>query len=313
MRTPRYETILSAVARLDADPAEVQATVTGVRSGLMKLSHRPWRTLKHARSAASLTKQIEALPLRLVAGGKKPLGEVLRDLKAATPARLLSGLGPQNFYTTGPFARLGNLPVSASADEPTGVRLRNLFPVFGEESQRRVPVAGLTRRSHTYWMYYSHSWWSALLYSRFSASTRAAVTGWEACDLLDGEYAAAKQACETLVVPPPGDPNQFIIAFLKAAACSYAANAPETPFPAMRIQTIVCSCLVVGSDGSCDPYVSRPGHDPEIDEACNKNSATNTAGPVDATHTEWGGTCLGVTSQHLVDFVPQVFLVEDFC
>jgi hypothetical protein len=316
MSRSSYETILSAIARLDADAEAVQRLVQEARSELLRLSRQPKRTRKQTQSAISLTKQIEALPLRLVAGRKKSLGELLRDIKAATSADLLDELKPENFYQSGPFMRLGNLPVSRSAEVPAVTHLRDLFPVFGEESRKKIPINGPSLASHTYWMHYSKSWWSTLLYTRYSASTNTTATGWEACDVLGGQYASAKEACQTLVVPPPGDPNHFIIAFLKAAACNYATSAPETPFPSLNIKTVVCSCFVKAGDGSCNPYKRNLSGEFELDDMCREKIRTDTAGPVELSYSHWvidGPTCLGVTSRHDVDFVQGVSIIEDFC
>src|SRR5262245_38103221 len=184
MRPPRYDKILSAVARLDADPEAVQGLVQEVRSGLLKLAHQPRRTAKQAREATSLTRTVKALPVRLVAGGRKTLGDVLDDVRAATPPDLLDDLGPGNFYRTGPFLRLGQLPVSTFSDGIPDTRLADLFPVFGEAAEKRLPVSPPGRHSHTFWMHFSKSWWSALLYTKYSASTKATATGREACDVL---------------------------------------------------------------------------------------------------------------------------------
>lgn len=313
MKTLRYETIVESLGRLDAPATEVSRLVDAARQAVRANTHAPKKKSPESKNAAALQKAVAALPVRLVAGKKTNLGTILRDLRETTPSATLKTLTAERFYQTEPFRTLGNLPVATDSG-PVVTRLRDVFPVFAHQSGGKLPIGGRSKHSHTYWMYYSNSWWSVGFYNHYSASTHATATGWEAVDILGGEYLVARDACESLIVPPPSDPSAFVIAFLKAAACNYVKTAPEVPFPAMNIQTIVCSCLVKGADGSCNPYVRRgPGRDPELFEDCKLNQGTNTAGPVDATHTSWMGDCLGVTSEHRVDFVQGVTLIQDVC
>jgi hypothetical protein len=304
--------MLSAVSRLDAEPAVVGYLVDDVRRALRAVSGRGKGTRQERALARGLVKELHALPVRLVAGKRLSLGKLLKDLEAAVPPKLLDALEADAFWRMEPFNMLGNVPVG-TGDDASGTRLAQVFPVFGRSAQGKVPVRSGARRSHTLWMHYSKSWWSAVLYTKYSASTWTTATGWDACDILGGDYLAAKHACETLVVPPPGDPSQFIIAFLKTAACTYAGNAPEVPFPSLMIRTIACSCDEAGSGQGCSPYITEPGHDPTLSSYCAQAERTNTAGPVDASTSQWGGGCLGATSFHVVEFLPGVIAAEDFC
>jgi hypothetical protein len=307
----RYDSILSSLARLDAEPGQLQLQVDGVRTGLLALSTGCSRSKKHAERAARLYGQIEALTVRLAAGKKKSLGDVIKDLRKATPPDLLADITEENVYRTGPFLYLGNLPVGVNGSAGS-TRLRDVFQVFGSAGQRRLPRSTGHPMCHTLWVYEEQSWWSTLLYNHYSASTWTTATGWDACDLLGGQYQQAKEACKTLVVPPQDDPSAFIIAFLKAAACNYAASAPETPFPALSIDTIACSCLTKGADGSCDP-IKKTLEGFKLDEVCSQKVRTNTAGPVKAVYTSWGGDCMGVTSRHFVTLVPGVMVQDYWC
>jgi hypothetical protein len=308
-----HEEILSAVKRLDANPEELTIAIDQWRRELLSRT----RGGDDRKSGIALLKELLGLRVRLVSGGTKDLATLLTDLKASIAPEAFNRIGSHSVWDEGPFRALGALPVSRDDSGLNQTHVRDLFPAFGEELSRKIPVRRREDKGHTYWVNMSKSWWTTLLYTRYTASTRTTASGWEACDILGGTYAAAKEACSTLVVPPDGDPNQFIIAFLKTAACNYANNAPETPFPSVSIQTIVCSCMVVGANGSCDPYEIYPGHSEyHLDSECSEKTETATAGPVDAAYNHWpfdGPTCLGVTSRHAVTIVPGLDVLEFYC
>lgn len=223
---------------------------------------------------------------------------------------MLDAADQQNFWNLPPFAALGRIPIARGADDAIALdatRVADLFPVFGtvREHEERIPVFGPDHRGHTFWMYWSSSWWTSLIYSKYSAKTRATADGHDAAELAGGMYAQAKIACDTLVVPPPSDPSRFIISFLKAAACLHAAKTPEMPWPAVRITTIACSCFIQGAAGGCDFN----------DEGlCARREVSGTAGPVSATYGQWGGpVCLGVRSRHVVQFTSAVSRAHNNC
>ncbi|MBA3459757.1 MAG: hypothetical protein H0T46_07340 [Deltaproteobacteria bacterium] len=294
--------------------SRIAASDDDVRNLVGELREAVYATADHDKKAPERQKKLfaalEALPTTATKGRERPLGALLADVRKSATKQALEDADHRNFWTLPPFAALGRMPIARSADDAMAldaVRIADLFPVFGTvtEHEERIPVFGPDRRGHTFFLYWSSGWWTSLFYSKYSARTRATANGHDAAELAGGTYAQAKHACETLVIPPPGDPSRFIITFLKSAACLYAAKTPEMPWPAMRIKTTACSCFVQGAAGGCD-----------FDDTslCARREVMGTAGPVVATYGQWGGpVCLGVRSRHEVQFAPDVFHARNNC
>lgn len=287
--------------RIAVAPELVRELVEDLREAVLA-------TARHDKRAPARQKKLfaslHALPTISTKGTQRPFGALLEDVRRSATAEMLEAVDQRNFWTVPPFHALGRIPIARSADEATAIdstRIADLFPVFGNVTEReeRIPVFGPDRHSHTFWLYWSNSWWTTLIYSKYTAKTRATAQGYDAAALAGGTYAQAKFLCDTLVLPPPDDPARFIVALIKAAACLYAAKTPEMPWPAQRIKTVACSCNAKGAAGGCD--FNDTGW-------CARKQVNGTAGPVVATFTQWGKVvCVGVLSRHEVQFAPGVY------
>lgn len=294
-----YE-IVSSLERLNAPPEEVRFIIIQLWEKLD--SQRTEPDDKLAEESKDLFLRLHDLPV--IMGGKKQktFGQVLSDLKEATPEGFLSDLTPDNFYQTFPFDRLGKLPVASTDDEAAKInvtRIRDLFHVLKSHSVTLQPVPGLddNRKANSFTIEQEHDWWTFLVYSEYSASTRVYAKGWDAADHAGTFYEASKNLCILLkkVIDQleKGDAQTQSLEPIRDWYCNIAKSAPKVPYPCYWIKTTVCNCFAR----------SAVGWDFEDHNDCTSNKVYWTPGPVEASHENWGGpVCPGVASKHEVQF-----------
>jgi hypothetical protein len=210
-----------------------------------------------------------------------------------------------------PFKVLEQIPVSDTDTMPSlsfSTKVKDLVPPIIEKKQGElfIPATIFTVDSHDFLLYWEYEYEESSFYNWYWASTSAYVQGMAAASIVGGLYGEARRACESLVVPSAENDNQFIIGFIKAAACNYARETPKTLFTALEIQTIVCSDTHRGLDGHC--HFVNAGFETDTilgaveSGSCNYHTRQNVHA-VDVEHWEgFGSVFPGLASRHGIRF-----------
>jgi hypothetical protein len=292
----KWHELMSRVVRINSSPIKIEKLVrdlliAGEQSRLSRLSDAERAS---RRAVADGSQQTMNDVTVMLTNGTIPFRELIATLMRSISADTFASVSTENVYRISPFLELGNILVAESEVDkrmPDATRLHQLLTPLGSQGQTKFPMVPerAHSRGHTYWAYASWNWGMVpLVVVWYHASTRATVSGWDAADILGGEYASAKNVCETLVV------EDFATALIKAAACQYAQNTPEVRFVAPKIYTKVCGI-------SCDAIADQGFN-------CRDHTGEHTSGPVEVTHYApiWYS---GMHSQHVV-FIDDVNRIE---
>jgi hypothetical protein len=288
-------TTLTSAQRVDASPEHLHDLVQRVR-GLALTASGPKRPERRTvQELEKLRKEVVKLPVVFSDGRTSSLSDLIDQVKDRVKDVPIAGEPTDQFLGVSPLKELCAIPVAsdqAHAESPNAFRLGDLLPIFTERTQRQGRIPGTSIRSRTFYWHADWGWWYIWpVYKHWQGKGWTTVDGWDAADVVGGLYATAKQACETL----PAD--DLVIALIKAACCRYASSTPEVPWRSAFIKTTICSCDAQAASGDCYHF--------DDSDSCDTAERTNTVGPVEATHTQWGGvTCFGIGALFLFSLFP---------
>lgn len=278
--------LLRSIQYIEAPPATVRQWVQKANDLIARISSHAFKNQRkqEMEELSRIAERIHELPV-LTSGKNLLFRDLVGRLKNEFAKQTRADLAPGNCYEMSPFKELGAVRIqpSAAATDSDISKVRNLFyAAEGQALGARVRVPSPSARNplvsaETIYLKVSWSWWTVWpVYEHFEATASVTATGWDAADIAGGQYALAKQLCETL--DPQGN---ALLGLLKLAACNYANNTPEVPFPVQELKVTVCTCWARAASVDCFHYDDK--------DACSAHDVLGTAGPVKATTSIWGG------------------------